>query len=746
MGIEKFFSTVNKTFEVISSVELDNNSETNTYPEPITGKYLLIDFNSIIHHTSSKLIEELNQARCKNKELGPLKLDDIEWMIIRDVNNFIITILERIDLNNIELIYIALDGVPSFAKILEQKKRRFVGDFVEKLLENYSLPINWSKNNISPGTVFMDKISKYLNNIKQLTKNKFIKKEDMVLKPKDYEFYSKVKKLEFSDTTLNGEGEMKIFDLINTFPKNDPVLFYSPDADVILLSMISKNINTTILRYDQNNNVLDLINIQKLKKSIYDYCLDRIQFSVLTSIDSNKLIKDIVFIFTLFGNDFVPRCETIQTNLDFLFIIDMYLIILIDHGHLLFDGTISNVFLFNFFTLLSSHEKRLLFRNANQNVFQNYNYANQVNFYIDLLKFQKLNLKSTEDKEQLISKKFGDPFYNLYNNILTYIDPEKMKEIIVKYKEPKQKKFHGCLEFYLMDRNKIYEILQESLKTMLPINSLFTIDISELKDSTSYEKLRKTQYQSKVKKHIWNMKEMSSREAELYLINNKLDKYHHLFNPINEFYESIIHTRKINELFYYQKYFNNDDKKNTVTAYLKGLKWIYQYYFERSSNEQINIDETWYYPYYKTPLFDTIIKYYCPSIIDTNYKPKHLDITPLELLLYITPFRLSDLKKQSTYQLFAKYSKGKFEDETLVKNIREFIEKYPQFFYNLDEIYLSVQTGNLKKNIFDCSHSGFISKCHYQILNYIVPINQFITKLRHFEDYVPVKRPRSKTF
>jgi hypothetical protein len=33
-----------------------------------------------------------------------------------------------------------------------------MGDFIDKLLTKYSLPFNWSKNNISSGTIFMEKL------------------------------------------------------------------------------------------------------------------------------------------------------------------------------------------------------------------------------------------------------------------------------------------------------------------------------------------------------------------------------------------------------------------------------------------------------------------------------------------------------------------------------------------------------------------------------------------------------------
>jgi hypothetical protein len=717
MGIEKFFSTINKNFQIVSTINLDNSES-----DLIKSKYLFLDFNSIIHNVSGKLINELNSKETKTN----IKLDDLEYMIIKEVNLFIIKILKRLDLEKIECVYAALDGVPSFAKILEQKKRRFIGDFIEKLLYKYSLPFNWSKNNISPSTLFMDKINKYLNNIKLITKNKLVKKEDLILKQKDYEFYSKLKKFDYSDTNIKGEGEMKIFDDINSLKlkENESVIFYSPDADVILLSMISKNANNIIIfKYDQNSETLYSIKIEELKQTIYSYCLDRIEGSN-TDVNMKKLIKDIVFIFTIFGNDFLPKFESIQTNFDFLFLLDMYLINLIDNGYILTDDKIIFKSFLGYLKLMSNHEKRMIFRNAYLNAYFNYNYASQKNFIIDLLKLKKLDNKLVS--KYLYSKKFSEPFYNFFNNLLFFIDPFKIKEYInknSKNKYPKNKypknKYHGCLEFYLLDNNKMIEVLKNSLENILPINSNVTINISDLNENSSYETLKETQFSSKQKKHIMNMKDLSPRDSELYLINNKLDKYYSLFNPINEFLSNILKTRKVNENFYYQKYFDNHDKKIVVSAYMKGLNWIHQYYYNRSKG----IDETWYYPYYKAPLFETIVNNYSSTTFEHNIKNKKLKIDPLAQLLYITPVRLSDLSKPDFYKLFTK-------NENLIKKVKEFIERYPQFFYNLDEIYKSVNSGNLNKNLFDCSHSTFISKCHYQILNYIVDINQFVLKLK----------------
>ena len=80
--------------------------------------------------------------------------------------------------------------------------------------------------------------------------------------------------------------------------------------------------------------------------------------------------------------------------------------------------------------------------------------------------------------------------------------------------------------------------------------------------------------------------------------------------------------------------------------------------------------------------------------------------------------------------LFAEYKDGKFTDEKFVNKIKIFIEKNPHFFYNLDEIYNGIKTGTLTHELFDCSGSNFISKCHYEILNFIVDLNQFVKAYR----------------
>ena len=649
MGIERFFSTLGRNFNIMT-----HNKE-NDYDEIINATHIYMDFNSVIHTISAKVLNP------------KMNFEELNLLIIKNIDKFIINFLKKFNLKKLKLLYIALDGVPTFAKIIEQKKRRYVGDLLNHLIKS-KYPTSWSKNNISPGTIFMDQINDFLLNLNF---------------NEDFQYI-------VSTSNENGEAEIKILDLINLLilDKNDKIIFFSPDSDVILLSMLSKNSNfINIIKHDSNKLLFTTININLLNNSIYEYCLKRIT-RINIKLEINKLINDIIFIFTIFGNDFLPKCESIQTNLDLLFLIDIYLINLINHTYILDKKIINNMILYNYFILLSNHERRLLFRNAFLNIYYNYNNINQINFIIDLYKLKNININKLVDGQI-----FGKPFYNFYNNILSYIDPFKLYITHEKY---------GVLYFYLIDKYKLFEIIKNYIisNNELPLNQLITINMNKNKFS-SYENINLIKYNSTLPKHLTKLQTLDKEEKEEYLIENKLDKYYNIFNPINDFYKQSIKIKDIDSIYYYKKYFNNDLEKNIVKKYLEGLHWVCEYYFSRKK-----IDETWYYPYTRVPLFSSIIKYYTPHIILYNNK---LNITSYEHLLYVTPVNINKLDQ--LYTLFPSH---------IIEKIIKFIKSHPNYFYDLDKIYKS----NFN-NLLDCSHSIFINKCDYKILEDVIDVKKF---------------------
>jgi len=349
MGVEKFFNTLKSSYK----------SKLITPYNPITNKtlsnILFFDFNSIIHKISSQTISDLNYLYkillISSKYPSPklinffenkykyyqsifhLSIDFIHTpsgilQLINDlmkINPHLIIIHQIIksiehyisNFYDLQFVYLSLDGVPTISKIMEQRHRRYIGEIINnqisKKINKYDFPSELSeeypydyikynqtkftflKLNISPGTTFM----------KQLVKS--IKKHTFAVN------------IQINDDTVSGEGEYKIINYIRTYENlffNKKITIYSPDSDMILLASILPH-DIDIIRYDQQNNQDYILSTEIFKLLINEY------ISGSNKINQN-IIDDIIFIFTIFGDDFLPKLEAIQVNNQYEKILDIY--------------------------------------------------------------------------------------------------------------------------------------------------------------------------------------------------------------------------------------------------------------------------------------------------------------------------------------------------------------------------------------------------------------------------------------
>ena len=325
MGIERFFKSINSLYknQFIKSIYID---------QKITHFYF--DFNSVIHKVSNNVINNLNDMLLysliykyadsseinkdmlvidfndeikKYKNLSNYKINDFYKNItyIKDKLVFDIIYDEifkdiRYNLNfypNCKFVYIGIDGVPSVGKMIEQQDRRYKGYLmsqINKLIkdkykfelnnnkfdftnlyneyEYLDLKFSFDKNLISPCTDFM------VDFINKLKKEKFENSD-----------------LEISDFNEKGEGEKKIIVHIKKHRLiDDNIIIYSPDADMIIMSMILEH-SIWILRHEQSDSTDAIINISSIKKE-FTPC------------------EDIAYIFSVFGDDFIPKIEWINVT------------------------------------------------------------------------------------------------------------------------------------------------------------------------------------------------------------------------------------------------------------------------------------------------------------------------------------------------------------------------------------------------------------------------------------------------
>jgi hypothetical protein len=299
MGIERFFKSINSLYKNQFIKSIYKNDKIS---------HFYFDFNSVIHKVSSNIINDLNNLLLYSliykysdyngidKDMLLSDYDDIikRYNFKYKINDFYKNIqyikdkllnqiiyqeiFNDIKYNlsfypNCKLVYIGIDGVPSVGKMIEQQDRRYKGHIlgrIEKLLrEKYKFELNnnkfdltnlyneyeylnlkfsFDKNNISPSTDFM---IDFINELKiEKSKNKFGNINLII-----------------SDFNEKGEGEKKIIVHIkkNCNVKIDKIIIYSPDADMIIMSMILDH-SIWILRHEQSDStdaIIDMTNIKK---------------------------------------------------------------------------------------------------------------------------------------------------------------------------------------------------------------------------------------------------------------------------------------------------------------------------------------------------------------------------------------------------------------------------------------------------------------------------------------------------
>lgn len=287
--------------------------------QPVTSldtDFLLFDYNSFMHFLVNKYIFEH-----KNKKKIIKK--NIDQKIINYIIKQTIYIVTKI-VKPKSLLYIGMDGAVPYAKIIQQRLRRYKVNIMEKYVTELKKKYNISKNkilinsdlwdniNLSPGTEFMNKFSEKLKNA--IKENKFCKHLKKIEKQNF--------KIIFSDSNIPLEGEHKIMNyirLLNHEKINGQITIYGEDADLIILSLLFLN-NIKILRPYKESEKFYYPSARFALKTDYIYFF--ITNFKLAMIDEfkwknkniSKIMYDFLFLTLLGGNDFVKPLSYLKIN------------------------------------------------------------------------------------------------------------------------------------------------------------------------------------------------------------------------------------------------------------------------------------------------------------------------------------------------------------------------------------------------------------------------------------------------
>jgi len=276
MGIPSYFSFIVKNYSSIIknlSYFYDVNNQLD---------HLYMDCNSIIYDIV-------------NKE--PYLQNDIEYekiiigLVITKIKDYINYIKPK------KSVYITFDGVAPFAKMKQQRTRRYKNIFINKLENNTN---KWNTSKITPGTDFMVKLTDALNKLKDEWNNNIL--------------------LKISSVDSPGEGEHKLFnDLRKQNRINDTYAVYGLDSDLLMLSIFNLQYSKNIYVFREAPEFLKNTLLKKYVDLQSDFCfmdikefVYQIQKNMECQYNNIRRTYDYIFICFLLGNDFLPHIPSLN--------------------------------------------------------------------------------------------------------------------------------------------------------------------------------------------------------------------------------------------------------------------------------------------------------------------------------------------------------------------------------------------------------------------------------------------------
>lgn len=336
MGIKHFWTVwfKNKFTKQICKIK-QNENKVNEIDN------LLIDMNGIFHNSAQKIYEYGNfkprQVFLLPKKIQKPNNSEKQLKVFQDVCENINKIISII--NPKKRLILCIDGVAPRSKQVQQRQRRFLS-----ALDSDSEERSFDSNCLTPGTKFMDHLSKYID--------WYIKKQ---ISSENENIWKHIEVI-FSSEKVPGEGEHKCLYYIRKYgDRNESFCIHGMDADLIMLALGTHFPKIYILREDLCE--IDFIDIGNVRKELQNVIRWESK-----EYDPFCGINDFIFMCFAVGNDFlphIPAIEIIQGGIDFM--IDIYKNVCFEYGHLTTkDFVIRPKALSVFLGTISQYEKGIL--------------------------------------------------------------------------------------------------------------------------------------------------------------------------------------------------------------------------------------------------------------------------------------------------------------------------------------------------------------------------------------------------
>lgn len=392
MGIKYFFSYFkNKFNNRISTVKREKNI---IRKNNVEIDNFLLDMNGIFHNCAQKVYEYGNYKGLKNL-FGDSKKSNFnrQKRFFAEVCSYIEMLFDMVEPQ--KRLVMCVDGVAPLSKQSQQRSRRF-----KSSLERKEGDDSFDPNCLTPGTLMMDHLSKYIDWFihKKMTEDERWKKLEII----------------FSNEKNPGEGEHKLINFIKKYGKDDETyMIQGMDADLIMLSLSTNKDKFWILREDHRSVKGDffLINVENFKSDVLDQLFWGIEGKTF---NTDLAIYDFILMCFSVGNDFLPNVPTIEIldgGMELMF--ETYKNVGKTYGHLVSrkkDGLqIQKKPLEIFFGTLAQYESQVLNNKVN----------NKLGGYEDTLLSKYAVYDEKESKYEVDMKKYMRAYYKKKLNAIT---------------------------------------------------------------------------------------------------------------------------------------------------------------------------------------------------------------------------------------------------------------------------------------------------------------------------------------
>lgn len=218
MGVPGLFRWLTQHARSVRQERLQNNN-----PLSQSVQVVAIDANSLIHQAASQTLTESPQTWS-------------EEMFFQRVIDLIQSVVCRARPSR--AIIVAVDGVCPFAKVLQQRQRRYKAKIVPHTSLSCAEKFNdaagaYDSNSITPGTDVMIRLDHFLRT--WLDSLEF----------RQSELFSG-KRIYYSNHLVPGEGEHKLLAIVRQHHMSDSVCIHGVDGDLILLgAILQEQMNTS---------------------------------------------------------------------------------------------------------------------------------------------------------------------------------------------------------------------------------------------------------------------------------------------------------------------------------------------------------------------------------------------------------------------------------------------------------------------------------------------------------------------